>query len=304
MLLLIDKPAGITSHKVVARVRKALSIQQVGHSGTLDPLATGLMLVLLGPATKVARYMLAQDKSYVAKVQFGLVTDTWDISGRVLEQAKAPSPGWEHVDTVVQKHLSGTVELEVPAFSAVKSGGEALYKKARKGMDVPRIVRPMCFKGIKRLAASAWPQATWSFSCSSGSYVRSWAHSLGQRLGVGAVLSNLRRTRVGPWRVEEALSLEELEESPKALAGRGFVDLRVALRPGFREFCVAGLDARLLAHGQLPVGLEKRLVPLQREAHRAKKSIMVQVINGTSTKVLALLEIPTHGPVKIVRVLK
>jgi tRNA pseudouridine55 synthase len=207
-ILLIDKPAGWTSHDVVEKVRRLTRQRKVGHAGTLDPLATGLLVVCLGQATRLVPYLIGHDKSYRATLRLGQSTDTYDAEGRITYEHSGPLPDRSEVEAVLPAFI-GEIEQEPPAFSAVKQAGEPLYRRARRGEEVaapPRWVR------IHRLELVEWnpPYLTLEIDCSAGTYVRSLAHDIGRRLGCGAHVAGLVRTRSGPFRLEEAVSLEEL----------------------------------------------------------------------------------------------
>lgn len=210
-ILLINKPAGLTSHDVVEKVRRLTHQRKVGHAGTLDPLATGLLVVCLGQATRLVPYLIGHDKSYRARLRLGQSTDTYDAEGRIVYEHSGPLPDRSQVETVLANFL-GDIEQEPPAFSAVKVAGEPLYRRARRGDAVtapPRQVR------IARLELTAWepPYLTLEIDCSAGTYVRSLAHDIGRRLGCGAFVAGLVRTRSGPFRLDQAVSLEKLAQA-------------------------------------------------------------------------------------------
>lgn len=216
-LLLVDKPAGFTSHDVVACVRRLLPRgAKVGHTGTLDPMATGLLVLLVGKATKLAARYQKLPKTYSGTMRLGVTTTTGDIEGAELSRAPVPRLSEEDLRRVLAG-LTGQVELPVPAYSAVKHKGRPLYDYARRGEPAPAPLR--------RTEVFAWELAGWSppeasfrVSCSSGTYVRALAEEAGRRIGCGAALSALRRERVGGFRLEDAVRLEELRAS--GLGGR------------------------------------------------------------------------------------
>jgi len=208
-ILNLDKPRGLTSHDVVDRVRALAHQRRVGHAGTLDPMATGVLLVCLGRATRVAEYLMASPKVYRARVRLGVVTDTYDAEGKVVEEHPV------EVDQVaVEEALArfrGRILQVPPMYSAIKRGGQPLYRLARRGVTVEREPRPV---EVYRLRLTAWepPELTLEVTCSPGTYVRSLAHDLGQALGCGAYLAGLVRLASGDFRLEEAVPLDELTE--------------------------------------------------------------------------------------------
>jgi tRNA pseudouridine55 synthase len=209
-LLNINKPTGITSHDVVNRVRKLAGQRKVGHAGTLDPLASGVLLVCLGQATRLIEYLMASRKQYRATLRFGTTTDTLDAEGQITTQ-NDPSGLTEAYLRQILPNFLGEVEQIPPLFSAIKKAGQPLYKRARAGEIVevePRVVT------IYDLTWVAWqpPDLTLDITCSPGTYIRSLARDLGEAAGPGAHLAGLTRTASGPWRLAEAVSLETLEQ--------------------------------------------------------------------------------------------
>jgi tRNA pseudouridine55 synthase len=209
-VLIIDKPAGWTSHDVVARVRRLVGERKVGHSGTLDPMATGVLPVAVGDATRTIEYLADSGKRYIAEVTFGVETDTLDAEGRVTAIHDA-----SHLDdSVVRAALDrfrGSFEQIPPMHAAIKIDGVKLYELARRGIEVERAGRPVTVYAIDLLDWDP-PVATIDVSCSKGFYVRSLARDLGEVTGVGAHLSNLVRTATGPFALSDAWTLAELSE--------------------------------------------------------------------------------------------
>jgi tRNA pseudouridine55 synthase len=207
-LILVDKPAGPTSHDVIARLRRLSGIRRIGHAGTLDPLATGLLLVCVGRATRLLEYLLDQPKRYEAVLCLGQRTDTFDAEGTILAErpVEVTLPDIE----VALERFRGPIVQRAPAFSAVKRDGVPLYKLARQGLDVERPAREVT---IYDLTLNAWhsPSLHLDVTCSSGTYIRSLADDVGQTLGCGAYLSDLRRTAVGTFLVADAVPLDALE---------------------------------------------------------------------------------------------
>jgi tRNA pseudouridine55 synthase len=212
-LLVLDKPQGWTSHDVVERVRRLTRVRRVGHAGTLDPLATGVLVVLIGPATRLAEFLLRHDKRYQATLRLGIATDTGDAEGRVLfERPVAISR--EAFEEVLQAFI-GEIDQIPPAFSAIRMGGERLYEKARRGEPVsppPRRVR------IDALRLVEWnpPWAVLEVDCSAGTYIRALARDIGERLGCGAHLTALRRLASGPFTLADAVPWEAFEAAARA----------------------------------------------------------------------------------------
>jgi len=210
-ILNIDKPQGWTSHDVVAKVRRLSGEKRVGHAGTLDPLATGVLLVCLGQATRVSEYLMRGRKVYRAAVYLGLTTDTYDAEGRVTAGAPEVNVTLSQLEEALSAFV-GRIEQMPPMYSALKHQGTPLYKLARQGKTIERKLRPVEISDIKLLDWSS-PVLTIEVACSPGTYLRSLAHDLGQRLGCGAHLSSLTRLASGHFTLEEAISLDALSEA-------------------------------------------------------------------------------------------
>jgi tRNA pseudouridine55 synthase len=246
-LLLIDKPPGVTSFEVVRRVRKALKVKKVGHLGTLDPFATGLLPLALGEATKLTPFLMEERKTYLATCRLGVETDTQDLTGQVVAKTEEmPEPPAIYRAAAA---LVGEIEQTPPAYSAVHYQGERLYCLARRGLKVavpPRRVT------VFRLEVTEvnFPLVTFLVECGKGTYVRALAHDLGLALGCGAHLVALSRLAVGPFRLDEALSLEQVEKalSPEEVRAR-IISLPQCL-PRLKGVVVDRLKARRLAQGQ------------------------------------------------------
>jgi tRNA pseudouridine55 synthase len=202
-LLLVDKARGMTSHDVVDKIRKAARMRRVGHTGTLDPGATGLMIICLGQATRLSEHLTGLSKVYEGVMRLGLVTDSYDLDGDVREENPVPdSISIEDIRQVCEKY-TGTIAQLPPMVSAVRVGGERLYKKARKGETVERKPRKVT---VHEFSILDWnpPDARVRVHCTSGTYVRSLCHDSGRDLGCGACLAELRRTAAGAFYVEDA----------------------------------------------------------------------------------------------------
>ena len=205
-ILLIDKPKGITSFDVIRRLRRALGIRKMGHAGTLDPLASGLMLIGVGTGTKKLAQLIKLPKTYEAEILLGERRSTGDLEGEILETKEVTMLTEEEV-TQALNSLEGMQELPVPAYSAIKQGGVALYKKARRGevVETPlRTMEVMHAELLKLEVSNGRACLSVRFDVGSGTYIRSLAEALGERLGYPATLSNLRRTRIGDYAVEAA----------------------------------------------------------------------------------------------------
>lgn len=212
--LAIDKPAGITSHDVVGRVRRALGVQRVGHSGTLDPMATGLLLVGVGWVTRVLRYTGDFPKTYVGRISFGTATDTLDAEGEVVREVPM-TIDLGRLEEVLRSFV-GEGEQIPPMVSAVKVGGEALHRKARRGEEIPREPRPVKVHSLELLTFDG-VVAEVEACVSAGTYVRVLADDIGRALGGAAHLAALRRTRIGPHDVDDADPLDTVSERGEEL---------------------------------------------------------------------------------------
>ena len=215
-LVVVDKPAGWTSHDVVAKLRGVYGQRRIGHAGTLDPDATGVLLVGLGRATRLLRFLQEAGKAYDGVVAFGVATDTLDAAGTVLERAEMPVTRAE-VETAVARFV-GDIHQVPPMVSALKVGGRRLHELAREGIEVERQPRPVRIDSIEvtDFEPGPYPTAAISVACSSGTYIRTLAADLGAALGGCAHLATLRRTRVGSFTLAEAIPLAAIEADPPA----------------------------------------------------------------------------------------
>lgn len=296
-LLLVDKPSGITSHDVVQKVRRSIGQKTVGHIGTLDPMASGLMGIVLGEATKLSQWLQAEEKTYLAEIKLGETTTTLDKEGELVEK-KQVSLSDSQVQTQLGQ-MSGEFEWPVPLYSAKKVGGEELYKKARRGevvADLPK--KKMSFFDIS-MNRLELPFVQVRLSCEKGGFIRTWADQLGKALGVGAHLTGLRRVRVGSFEIERACQLEDLEN--KAYEG-SFVGF-LKLLSHWKEVSVGPKEEKLIENGQVPFDLQARLVPEQKQAILMGKELGVRVHNGDGACRALLMIRPSQG-IKILRVFK
>ncbi len=208
-ILIIDKDAGMTSHDVVGRVRRLLSTRRVGHGGTLDPMATGVLPVFVGRATRAAELAAGADKEYEAELLCGVTTDTQDTTGQILSET--PCAISAHQLQALLPRFTGPQLQVPPMYSALKQDGKKLYELARQGVTVERAARPVTIHGLELLAQTGENRFTLRVSCSKGTYVRTLIHDLGAALGCGAAMSGLRRTRTGRFTLADAVTLSGLE---------------------------------------------------------------------------------------------
>jgi tRNA pseudouridine55 synthase len=211
-VLLVDKPKGLTSHDVVYRLRRKLQMKKIGHAGTLDPMATGLLIMLIGKATRISQYLMSSDKVYEGEATLGVVTDSQDAEGEVMETRPVPELTEAKIREVMKTFMGDQYQIP-PMHSAIKIDGVKLYKLARQGEEVerePRFIRVMEFE----LTAFALPKISFRLHCTKGTYVRTVAHDLGHKLGCGAHLSALRRTASGKFNLSQGLTLDEIEALP------------------------------------------------------------------------------------------
>ncbi len=252
--LLIDKPEGISSFKAVSKVRRALGIEKAGHCGTLDPLATGLLIACLGRATKLAQFVSKQDKSYITEITLGFTSTTYDRDGELTECAASSRPTQDEILAAIDPFVGDTDQMP-PMFSAVKHMGQPLYKYALKNKPVEQTARKVHIECIK-LKEYEFPRLTVEVDCSSGTYIRSLAHDLGQQLGCGGYVTKLRRTRIGKWHVEDAVALDSLDDQTQsegvktadiARLGRAYIPIESML--DFPALCVTELRATEIPNG-------------------------------------------------------
>ena len=212
-VLLVDKAEGMTSHDVVALVRRSLGIKKVGHCGTLDPIATGLLLITIARGTKVQDLLMSEDKEYAGTLTLGITTSTQDRQGAIIDQRPVPSFDENQIRAAFQKFRGDFYQLP-PMVSAKKHGGVPLYKLARQGKVVerePRLVHVYRYT-VDRIAL---PEIDFSVICSKGFYVRTYVHDIGEALGCGAHLKSLRRIKSGRFDVANALSVDEIKSKPR-----------------------------------------------------------------------------------------
>jgi tRNA pseudouridine55 synthase len=207
----IDKPLGLTSFQVVKRIRTWTGCRKVGHTGTLDPMATGVLLVCTGKATKKAAFFMELMKTYEGEILLGKTTDTDDADGLVVQESSVPLFSENHIRQVLNGYL-GEIDQEPPQFSAVRRNGTRMYHLARKGMQIPAPPRRVL---IDQISLLSWekPRIRIRVQCGKGTYIRSLARDIGRQLGTGGHLSQLRRTAIGPYHVNEAWPLEQFKKA-------------------------------------------------------------------------------------------
>jgi tRNA pseudouridine55 synthase len=237
-ILNINKATGMTSHDVVAKIRKLLQQKRVGHAGTLDPAAGGVLPICTGQGTRVAEYLSESGKAYQAEIVFGVVTDTYDSEGRILRTADAVELALPQIEEALSHFLGPQMQVP-PRYSAIKIQGQPAYKRARAGEEISLAPRSIAITHLKIIAWDA-PRLTLAIECSKGTYIRSLAYDLGEHLGCGAHLGALLRTRSGPFLLVESITLEQLAEA--AAAGRAAEHLFPADR-ALQDYPALLLDA-------------------------------------------------------------
>ena len=265
-ILILNKPTGITSHDAVYKLRRLYKTKRVGHTGTLDPLANGALVMLVGRAAKAAEYLSADRKAYVATLRLGITTDTEDVTGKILSQSdKLPS-----AETVaeVARHFIGEIEQIPPMYSALKVGGKKLCDLAREGKTVERAPRPITVYRLDVVPTDTPTDYVLSVECSSGTYIRTLCADIGNALGCGGVMATLTRSAAGGFSLDQAVTLEELEKMTdgQRLARlipteELFGDLdRVVLPEFYYRLCVSGCEIyQKKIRTDLPLGTRVRL---------------------------------------------
>ena len=295
-LLLVKKPSGVTSHDLVDQARRIFQTREVGHSGTLDPLASGLLVLLLGQATKLSPYIMDGDKAYSVEVLLGIKTDMLDITGKTLEEKEVTDVHIKKISETVQ-NLSGDFEWPVPMYSAVKVGGQKLYELARENKVIETPKKIMKFWNVKQTSVSA--KTFWvDLECSKGSFIRTWVDRLGDQLGTGACMKALVRTKSSPYLLQDALDLEETKK--QVLEGKtpsNFVPMSWAL-PQLKKARVQTFDQTLLSNGQISHDLRRLLISLV----NPEESSLLQAVSMKEDRLLALIAYEKGQGFKIKRV--
>ena len=246
-VLIIQKPQNWTSHDVVNKARRLLQEKKIGHTGTLDPLATGVLVLCVGKATKIVRYLEADDKEYIAELKLGATTDTLDSAGSILETREYAPPTRDDIQHALER-FRGTILQRPPAYSALKVSGVPSYRLARQGTILEHEERPVTISEITLLEYRD-PLVRFSVTCSKGTYIRTLCADIGAFLGAGAHLTALVRTRSGRFRIEHALDLEQLaRKASLGLAEQTLLSLSDALG-SFAAVTVDASDALRISHG-------------------------------------------------------
>ena len=246
-ILLMNKPQGFTSHDVVAKLRGILHTRRIGHGGTLDPMATGVLPVFVGGATKAADFAAAQDKEYVAGFTLGYCTDTQDVTGEMLQTSERYAA--EYAVKQMVRRFIGPQQQVPPMYSALKVNGKKLYQLARKGKSVERKPRPITIFGLDILRQDAPDHYTIQVTCSKGTYIRTLCHDIGQKLGCGGGMDALRRTEAAGFTLEQAVALEQVMQAAEAGQAQNLlmpVDTYFARYPALT---IQGKAERLCRHG-------------------------------------------------------
>ncbi len=255
-ILNIDKPGGLTSHDVVQRVRWLSGQKRIGHAGTLDPLATGVLLLCLGQATRVVRFLQAMPKLYQATIRLGVETDTYDADGRVVARQTVPPLHKAQIAAMLDR-FQGNIDQVPPMYSALKRNGQPLYKLARAGRVVERPPRRITIYTINLLQWHS-PDLTVTVRCSAGTYIRSLAHDLGATIGCGAHLIELSREAVGAFHRQDAVTLANLEGATSWQRFLQPLDVAIAQLPRLEA---TAPEARLICHGQVPFAWQESVPP-------------------------------------------
>jgi tRNA pseudouridine55 synthase len=284
-VLVVDKPAGATSFDVVARVRTRLGLRRVGHAGTLDPDATGVLPVLLGEATKLMPYLAEQDKEYRAIVRLGVRTETQDLAGRVLDERPVPPLTREAVMAVASRFV-GRIAQTPPMFSALHHEGRRLYELAREGVEVARAAREVVVHAIE-VEAVEGVRVTLRVTCGKGTYVRTLAADLGDALGVGGAIERLARLRVGPFSLDDAVSGADLQTAPAATLVDRILPPETALA-GWPAVHLDRMRSETFRHGQ-PVDAPGAGPGFTRVHEQAGRLIGVGEVDGGRVKPVRIL---------------
>ena len=280
--LIIDKPAGITSHDVVRRVRRAVNMRRVGHAGTLDPMATGLLPVALGDATRLIEYFSEREKGYSATMRLGSETDTQDSEGTVLATADWQSITSAQVESVLTQ-FRGNIEQTPPMYSALKKDGVPLYKLARQGIEIERPVRNMTIHSLE-VTRFALPEIDFDVVCSKGTYVRTLCHDIGRQLGCFAHMTGLRRFLHGRFELSSAVSLDEIERR----GADGLGELLLSPFDALSE--MPRLELNDTAYGQLLNGIPPAVPDVHPTGEMCSEGELVCLVRDTNLLAVACYE--------------
>lgn len=244
--LLVDKPEGIASFGCVRQLRKILNVRRMGFVGTLDPLATGLMIFAVGEATKMIPYLEGMDKTYDVVVRLGATSNTYDAEGEIEERRNPPEPRRDEIEELLEEEFLGEREQVPPQFSAIQIEGKRAYELARRKQEVRLKPRRVTFYDLV-LKSYKWPRACFTVHCSSGTYVRSFAHDLGEKLGCGGYVEALRRTKIGSYSVKDAVQLNDIHE----VNARDFLLAPQHIFFDWRQIRLTKEEYETVAHGGL-----------------------------------------------------
>lgn len=273
-ILNLYKPSGPTSHDCVYRVRRVYGTRRVGHAGTLDPLATGVLLMGLGNGTRVLEYLQGMPKTYLADLRFGIATDTQDITGKTIKQGD-PSDLTQAAVQGAMANFTGEIRQMPPMYSALKQGGKKLYELARKGETVEREARPITIYALDLLEFHPGPEAKARLrvQCSAGAYIRTLCHDLGESLGCGATMTALEREAIGPFAAADATPLDDLTDATP------LVPLAKALEhlPGA---VLSDDEARRLTQGQFVAAPEGTPDGANRVLNEAGELLAIAIVHG------------------------
>lgn len=300
-LILVDKPVGKTSHDVVGSLRRILGTRAVGHTGTLDPLASGLMVCLVNEGTKLSQYILEGDKGYRVTLQFGFETDTLDVTGSVLKKQEYQVSREQVLSAALA--LQGEFSFEVPIYSAIKVQGQKLYEYARNNEEVKIPLKLMKFWDVKMLEFTG-SSASFDICCSKGSYIRTWVQQLGRGLGCGATMSDLRRTWSAPYFGEAGMTLEAIKLTVESNTAELTANLGRSeeLGPAFVSMELALPQLKIVrTKGQEEAHLRNGLISHELRAHLIAQfdpdvDESIQVFSLTTDKLIAIVGVdPSKG---------
>ncbi len=298
-LLLVDKPSGFSSHDVVSLIRKIFQTKEVGHSGTLDPMATGLMVLLLGEATKLSNYITDGDKAYDVSVRMGIETDTLDTTGTVIQEKPVLKSEIEIQNMAV--NLIGEFQLDIPMYSAKKIDGKKMYEYARENQTIEVPQKKMKFWDVQtgeiaKEDVRSEKDLKFSIQCSKGSFIRSWVKFLGEKCGTVATMSALRRTRSHLFQIENAVTFEALKNNLENL-DQYLISMTDAL-PEVKKIKVKGHDETLLKNGQISHDLRAQLIIKFNPA----VDELIQICPSSGLGILALIGLEPEKGFKIKRI--
>jgi tRNA pseudouridine55 synthase len=333
-ILLVNKPKGITSHDVVYHVRKVMDTKAVGHAGTLDPMAEGLLIVLLGEATKFSNQIMGQNKVYVAELCLGLKTESWDLDSPLMEEFYLKNKinfdlnfEKEFLEQKVS-NLVGDLQLSVPIYSAVKIKGKKLYDYARDGDTIVTPTRTMRFYKSQFLSSEIVDLKLEgvSFStlkikvyleCEKGAYIRSWVHHLGEILGIGAVMTSLVRVQSGEFKLQNALDFGSFDQKNYLVQGRldietklnsqaqvksKLIDLKNTFNGPF--FRASETEIKMLKNGLIPHDLSLRFRPQVLKCQAQDKPEYIRIFDRELSHLVAVIELDPNKKPKIIRALQ